>query len=247
MARGRARRRGGASRRLCSSRRRGSSPVTDIVSGVSKAEDGGILVDANLRAADGLYARGRRSDFSPCRGGERNERARIEHWARRGPSTAASPRATCSARQRVTTACPYFWTAQPDLKLHYLGHAESFGRYPSTPGDVDDGGFIAYYLKDGAGAGRLSAPSGDAEVAALEHLMLQNRLPSPRRPCGGAWTCLNCCRGGVSNPPTPGFKPRPYFRPRYCLIDPSSTGSVFRFALAHQQVSPPGPAAQRTA
>ena len=152
----------------------GVEPVTDIVSGVDKAEDGGIIVDASLRAADGLYAAGDVATF-PLSRGEQGERVRIEHWR------VAAQHGRVAARTMLGQAAsydgvPYFWTAQPDLKLHYLGHAESFDDILYT-GDVDDGGFIAYYLKDGAVRAAACA-KWDAEVAALEHLMLQDRLPS---------------------------------------------------------------------
>ena len=150
----------------------GVEPVTDMVSGVDKAEDGGILVDARLRAADGLYAAGDVATFPLPHG----ERARIEHWR------VAAQHGRVAARNMLGRAnhydgVPYFWTAQPDLKLHYLGHAEAFDDILYT-GDVDDGGFIAYYLKDGAVRAAACA-KWDAPMAALEHLMLQNRVPGP--------------------------------------------------------------------
>ncbi len=153
----------------------GVEPVTDIVSGVDKAEDGGILVDAGLRAADGLYAAGDVATF-PLPRNEYGECARIEHWrvaAQHGRLAARNMLGRAEAYDGV----PYFWTAQPDLKLHYLGHAEAFDDILYT-GDVDDGGFIAYYLKDGAVRAAVCA-KWDAPMAALEHLMLQDRVPGP--------------------------------------------------------------------
>ena len=150
----------------------GVTPVTDIVQGVDKADDGGIEVDETLKAADALYAAGDIAQFPMPRSGEQ---VRIEHWrlaAQHGRTAARN----MLGKGETFTGVPYFWTAQPDLKLRYVGHAEDFDDIVYD-GDVEGGEFIAYYVKDGsllaaAGSGR------DKELAALEHLMKTNNPPS---------------------------------------------------------------------
>ncbi len=53
----------------------GVSPATGFVDGVHKADDGGILVDSTLRAADGLYVVGDAACFPFG-----DTHVRIEHW-----------------------------------------------------------------------------------------------------------------------------------------------------------------------
>lgn len=149
----------------------GVTPVTDIVQGVEKADDGGIKVDETLKAADNLYAAGDIVQFPLPRSGER---VRIEHWrlaAQHGRTAARN----MLGKGEAFTGVPYFWTAQPDLKLRYVGHAEDVDDI-IYDGDVE-GDFIAYFVKDGelkaaAGSGR------DKDLAALEHLMKADKVPS---------------------------------------------------------------------
>ena len=151
----------------------GVTPATDFLQGLELAEDGGVKVDATLKAADDVYAAGDIAQFPLPR---TSEQVRIEHWrlaAQHGRTAARN-----MLEQNVPyDGVPYFWSAQPDLKLRYVGHAESFDGV-LIDGNVDAGEFIAYYLKNGAvraaaGVGR------DTDMAALEHLMKQGKVPSP--------------------------------------------------------------------
>ena len=151
----------------------GVTPVTDFLSGMDKAEDGGVKVDAGLKAAEDVFAVGDIAQFPLKLTGER---VRIEHWrlaAQHGRTAARN-----MLGQNVSyDGVPYFWSAQPDLKLRYVGHAEGFDDV-IYDGDVEAGEFIAYYVKEGA----VHAAAGvgkDKEMAALEHLMRQGKTPKP--------------------------------------------------------------------
>ena len=151
----------------------GVTPVTEFLSGVDKADDGGIKVDNTLEAAEDVWAVGDIAQFPLKLTGDR---VRIEHWrlaAQHGRTAARN-----MLGQNVTyDGVPYFWSAQPDLKLRYVGHAEKFDDVVYE-GDVEAGEFIAYYVKDGA----VHAAAGvgkDKELAALEHLMMQGKTPEP--------------------------------------------------------------------
>ena len=151
----------------------GVSPVTDIAEGVEKADDGGIKVDATLKAADAVYAAGDVAEFPLAATGEP---VRIEHWrlaAQHGRTAARNMLGQNAAFEGV----PYFWTAQPDLKLRYVGHVEEFDDIVYD-GEVESGEFLAYYLKDG----KVRAAAGsnrDKDMAALEHLMRRGDTPTP--------------------------------------------------------------------
>ena len=150
----------------------GVTPRTDLVSGVTRTDDGGIQVDETLKAAESLFAAGDVAQFPLAQTGER---VRIEHWrlaAQHGRTAARNMLGQNQAFEGV----PYFWSAQPELKLRYVGHAEDFDDV-AYEGEVESGKFIAYYLSDGkvhaaAGAGY------DAKLAALEHALKRNGLPT---------------------------------------------------------------------
>ena len=157
----------------------GVSPVTDILEGVLLADDGGVLADAHLRVADGLYVAGDIASYpDPVSG----KRVRIEHWrlaAQHGRTAARN----MLGQDEPYGGVPYFWTGQVDLKLRYVGHAESWDEV-IIDGDVDEAEFIAYYVEGGevraaAGIGR------DKEMTALHHLMRQRKTPSAQEVRGG--------------------------------------------------------------
>ncbi|MCB1884676.1 MAG: FAD-dependent oxidoreductase [Geminicoccaceae bacterium] len=147
----------------------GIAPATGILCGVGLDDDGGVPVDAGLRAADGLWAAGDVAKF-PLPDGTR---VRIEHWrlAREHGRVAALSMMGRPARYE---GVPFFWSAQ-HLALYYVGHAEGFDDV-ALDGRPGDGPFIAYYLKDG----RVKAALGverNADMAALQGLMRLGAAP----------------------------------------------------------------------
>jgi NADPH-dependent 2,4-dienoyl-CoA reductase/sulfur reductase-like enzyme/nitrite reductase/ring-hydroxylating ferredoxin subunit len=151
----------------------GVRPATSFLDGVSLHDDGGVIVDAHLRAAEGLYAAGDIARFPEARTGER---VRIEHWR------AAQQQGRVAAHNmagKATTfdAVPFFWTRQFDAGLLYVGHASRWDEI-IYQGDVAGRDFIAFYVSDG----RVSAAAGmnrDREMALMEELLRLDRLPSP--------------------------------------------------------------------
>jgi NADPH-dependent 2,4-dienoyl-CoA reductase/sulfur reductase-like enzyme/nitrite reductase/ring-hydroxylating ferredoxin subunit len=118
----------------------GVSPATDFVDGVRKADDGGVLVDSTMRAADGLYAIGDTASF-PFGDG----RARIEHWrvAQQHGCVAAS---NIAGVPRDYDAVPFFWTYHFGRRFEYLGHAEQWDRL-HVDGSLDDQRFVALQIR----------------------------------------------------------------------------------------------------
>ena len=148
----------------------GIDPVTDFITGLERADDGGILVDEYLQAAEGLFAAGDIATFTlPLTG----ERQRIEHWR------LACEHGTLAARnmlgQRIAYAgVPFFWSAQK-LALYYVGHADP-GANAVIDGEPGRGPFIAYYSQDGNVVAALGVDR-NAEMAALQELAQVQRLP----------------------------------------------------------------------
>jgi len=158
----------------------GVHPATGFLDGVTLNEDGGVLVDAHMRAADSLYAAGDIASFPDPRTGER---VRIEHWrtAQQQGRVAAH---NMAGRRTAFDGVPFFWTRQFDTGLLYVGHASRWDEIIYT-GDVAAQDFIAFYVKDG----RALAAAGvnrDRDMAALEELFRLNLMPEADELRGGA-------------------------------------------------------------
>jgi len=91
--------------------------------------DKGVVVDAELKAAAGIWAAGDIARY-PLGDG----RVRIEHWqvAVRHGQTVAYSILGKSARPGT----PFFWSAHHDVTIGYVGHAEAFDK-PEVHGDLD--------------------------------------------------------------------------------------------------------------
>lgn len=150
----------------------GVRPVTHFLDGIELDQAGAVVVDSQLRAADGLYAAGDIVSFLDHRTGER---VRIEHWrtALQQGRAAARNMAGCNAG---FTGVPFFWTRQFDIGLLYVGHAPSWDEIIFR-GDVSSHEFLAFYVK----GDRVLAVAGmnrDREMAAVEELMRLDRMPA---------------------------------------------------------------------
>ncbi len=147
----------------------GVRPATDGVQGVQRRKDGGMAVDAHLRAADGLFAAGDIAAF-PLRGD--GQPVRVEHWrvAEQHGRVAAL---NMLGRQAAYDAVPYFWTIHYKKRLDYIGHAETWNE-TVVDGDLDKPEFTAFYIKDGQVAA-VAGWSRDRQMAAAVHLMTERR------------------------------------------------------------------------
>ncbi|MDQ3804408.1 MAG: FAD-dependent oxidoreductase [Acidobacteriota bacterium] len=157
----------------------GVRPVTHFLGGVTLDEDGAVVVDSRLRAAEGLYAAGDIASFPDPRTGRR---ARIEHWRTAQQQGRAAAR-NMAGRDTVFDGVPFFWTRQFDAGLLYVGHAAAWDEIIYR-GDLSAHNFLAFYVK----GGRVAAVAGmnrDRELAAAEELLRLGRMPTPDRLRGG--------------------------------------------------------------
>jgi NADPH-dependent 2,4-dienoyl-CoA reductase/sulfur reductase-like enzyme len=130
-----------------------------MLHGVTLREDGGVLVDRHLRAADRLFAAGDIAAF-PLYGD--GAPLRIEHWrvAQQQGRVAAL---NMLGRATPFDAVPYFWTIHFLKRLDYVGHATEWDDI-IVDGDLEKPEFIALYVK----AGRVDAVIGwdrDQDIA----------------------------------------------------------------------------------
>ncbi|HEU4597732.1 MAG TPA: FAD-dependent oxidoreductase [Pyrinomonadaceae bacterium] len=153
----------------------GVRPATQFLEGVTLDEDGAVVVDSRLRAAEGLWAAGDLASFPDPRAGGR---VRIEHWRMAQQQGRAAAR-NMAGRDTEFDGVPFFWTRQLDAALLYVGHASSWDEI-IFKGDLDAHDFLAFYVE----GGRVAAVAGmnrDREVAAAEELLRTGRMPSPER------------------------------------------------------------------
>ena len=149
----------------------GVRPATDFLHGIDLANDGGIPVDASMRAAPGLYAAGDIARFPLPRS---SQTVRIEHWrvAQQHARIAALNMAGGDERY---TGVPYFWTYYFGKRFEYLGHASAPDEVV-IDGDLDAQAFIAYLMEDGNVAAAVAcdreAPTGRLAEAMRSTLTL---------------------------------------------------------------------------
>jgi len=113
----------------------------------SRAEGGGVAVDASLRTSDpDIYAAG---DVASAEHPLLGVRLRVEHWANAlngGPAAARAMLGQEVSYDRI----PYFFSDQYDLGMEFSGHAAP-GTYDQVVarGDVGKRQFVAFWLREG--------------------------------------------------------------------------------------------------
>jgi NADPH-dependent 2,4-dienoyl-CoA reductase/sulfur reductase-like enzyme/nitrite reductase/ring-hydroxylating ferredoxin subunit len=167
----------------------GVRPATGFLEGVQLHEDGGVVVDAHMRAADGLYAAGDIACFPDPRTGVR---ARIEHWrtAQQQGRVAAH---NMAGRPTAFDGVPFFWTRQFDTGLLYVGHASRWDEIIYA-GDVAAQDFLAFYVRGGR-ALAVAGVNRDRDMAALEELFRLNLMPGAEELRGRATDFAGLLRG----------------------------------------------------
>ena len=149
----------------------GVRPATGFIKGLELADDGAVVVDSYLRAAENIYAAGDIAQFPDWRHGGR---VRIEHW-RLACQHGRIAGYNLAGDETPYRSVPYFWTAHFGTSIRYVGHAAEWDEivYDGRP---EDRTFIAFYLRDeevvaAAGSGR------DKDMAAIEELMRRQMVP----------------------------------------------------------------------
>jgi NADPH-dependent 2,4-dienoyl-CoA reductase/sulfur reductase-like enzyme/nitrite reductase/ring-hydroxylating ferredoxin subunit len=122
----------------------GVAPATGFVEGLPLQKDGGVIVNAGMQAAPGLYAGG---DIAVFPLHENEEPVRIEHWRVAQQHARIAAENMCGARNRYV-GVPYFWTWHFGKRFEYLGHASEWDEVV-IDGELDRQAFVALYVKEG--------------------------------------------------------------------------------------------------
>ena len=137
----------------------GVRPDTDLAARAGLRVDDGILVDQQLRAADGVWAAGDVANAEhPLFG-----RVRIEHWAEALNQGLLAGRNLAGAGERYDRV-PYFFSDQFDLSLSYLGHVREWDELVVRGSrEVKEPKFVAWYLHQGTPRAALVVNDWEAE------------------------------------------------------------------------------------
>ncbi|HEX7933629.1 MAG TPA: FAD-dependent oxidoreductase [Paraburkholderia sp.] len=122
----------------------GVAPATGFIEGLPLQKDGGVIVNAGMQAAPGLYAAGDIAVFPLY---ENEEPLRIEHWRVAQQHARIAAENMCGARNRYS-GVPFFWTYHFGKNFEYLGHASEWDDMV-IDGDLDRHQFVALYVKEG--------------------------------------------------------------------------------------------------
>ncbi len=152
----------------------GVRPATEFLHGIDLLPDGSLEVDRYFRVAEDVYAAGDVATFPLPHSGEK---VRIEHW-RTAQQHGRIVGHNMAGKKIAYTSVPFFWTNQVDLYFRYVGYVKEWDDI-IIHGDVASQEFIAYYVKND----RVCAAAGnnmEKEMAAIELLMVLNKMPSPK-------------------------------------------------------------------
>jgi NADPH-dependent 2,4-dienoyl-CoA reductase/sulfur reductase-like enzyme/nitrite reductase/ring-hydroxylating ferredoxin subunit len=143
----------------------GITPATGFATGLDTTDDGGIVVDAGMRAAGDVFAAGDLARF-PFDG---HANVRVEHW-RVAQQQARIAAAGMLGRAAGLHPMPFFWTYHYGKRYEYLGLPQVPGQAPlddvQVDGDLDAGEFLARLMRDGRVVG-IVACGREAETASI--------------------------------------------------------------------------------
>ena len=148
----------------------GVRPATDYLQGLDLHDDGSVPVDANLRAAEDVYAAGDVARFPDWRTGEP---VRIEHWRLALQHGQVAGR-NLAGRAQPYDDVPFFWTNQYWVITQDGGRAGQWDEIV-VDGDVGQQNFVAFYVKDG----RVFAAAGCERDQAMGRIAEMLRAPEP--------------------------------------------------------------------
>ena len=169
----------------------GVRPDTGLAEEAGLPVDDGVLVDQQLRAAEGVFAAGDVANAEhPLFG-----RIRIEHWAEALNQGLLAGRNLAGAGERYDRV-PYFFSDQFDLSLSYLGHVREWDELVVRGSrEVKEPKFVAWYLREGTPRAALIVNDWDAEdpvrevirrgpVDPEERHSVAHHIKAPRHPGG---------------------------------------------------------------
>jgi len=160
----------------------GVEPVTEFMPHFNKAADESLLTDKYLQVENDIFTAGDIATFPYHRSGNF---IRVEHWRVAEQLGMIAAQNMLNAKKSVEIV-PFFWTQLAGISYRYVGYPDKWDESVIHGSLVDDN-FMIYYGQNNQinavmGAGR------DREMAVIELLIRQDRMPPLTKIKEGAWT-----------------------------------------------------------
>ncbi len=131
----------------------GVSPATQWLEGSGLTVNDGVVCDAHLQAAPGVFAAGDVARWENGLYSDLEPTMRVEHW------TTAAEQGAHAARNALAhinntpltpySAVPFFWSDQFTSRIQFLGRSIDAEEIRVVAGSVDEGKFAAAYMRAG--------------------------------------------------------------------------------------------------
>jgi NADPH-dependent 2,4-dienoyl-CoA reductase/sulfur reductase-like enzyme len=161
----------------------GVTPATQWLEGSGLAVNDGVVCDAHLQAAPGVFAAGDVARWVNGLYSDLEPSMRVEHWttaAEQGAHAARNALAHLNNTPLVPySAVPFFWSDQFTSRIQFLGRSTDAEEIRVVAGSVDEGKFAAAYMR----AGRLVGVLG---VSMPKVVMPSRKLLEVHTPWQGA-------------------------------------------------------------
>jgi NADPH-dependent 2,4-dienoyl-CoA reductase/sulfur reductase-like enzyme len=131
----------------------GVAPATQWLDGSGLTVNDGVVCDAHLQAAPGVFAAGDVARWVNGLYSDLEPTMRVEHWttaAEQGAHAARNALAHMSNTPLVPySAVPFFWSDQFTARIQFLGRSTDAEEIRVVAGSVDEGKFAAAYMRAG--------------------------------------------------------------------------------------------------
>ena len=131
----------------------GVAPATQWLEGSGLAVNDGVVCDAYLQAAPGVFAAGDVARWVNGLYSDLEPTMRVEHWttaAEQGAHAARNALAYMNNTPLVPySAVPFFWSDQFTARIQFLGRSTDAEEIRVVAGSVDEGKFAAAYMRAG--------------------------------------------------------------------------------------------------
>jgi NADPH-dependent 2,4-dienoyl-CoA reductase/sulfur reductase-like enzyme len=131
----------------------GVAPATQWLDGSGLTVNDGVVCDAHLQAAPGVFAAGDVARWVNGLYSDLEPTMRVEHWttaAEQGAHAARNALAHINNTPLVPySAVPFFWSDQFTSRIQFLGRSTDAEEIRVVAGSVDEGKFAAAYMRAG--------------------------------------------------------------------------------------------------
>jgi len=131
----------------------GVAPATQWLEGSGLTVNDGVVCDAHLQAAPGVFAAGDVARWVNGLYSDLEPTMRVEHWttaAEQGAHAARNILAHLNNTPLVPySAVPFFWSDQFTSRIQFLGRSTDAEEIRVVAGSVDEGKFAAAYMRAG--------------------------------------------------------------------------------------------------